>query len=311
MKPLLLFLMLALASRSVRAEPTKATLRPQVSVQSGGVFTTDLVDGIPDLPRIRVTNSPPPGATFLVSRELVLGALSASGGGTVPTNWAGPGAARVSRRMRDLDETEVRNGLTAELQRLYARDRGEVEVRLTRPWRTVQIADENYEARLVDRPSQGLSPVLSLRFQLRAGEEILGEWTQPVSLRVWADVHVAAGPVRRGTALGEAELTMERRDILSLRDALPALPAEAGSWEFAESLNPGQHLSRRSLRLSSVVFRGRQIDAVVRSGLMEITTKVEALEDGVPGQTIRVRNVRSRKELRGRVEDENLVVVAL
>jgi flagella basal body P-ring formation protein FlgA len=60
-----------------------------------------------------------------------------------------------------------------------------------------------------------------------------------------------------------------------------------------------------------VVSRGKLIDAVVRSGLLEITAKVEALEDGIPGQLIRVRNAQTRKELRGRVEDEGLVRIAL
>lgn len=303
--------LLFLAASTAMAGTNAPSLRPVVQVQGGGVLAADLLEGVGSLPRVVVTNSPAPGSSLLVSREAVAAALSDAGVTNVASTWAGPQAVRVVRRMRDLDENEVRNVLAAELQRLYARDRGEVELRLSRPWRPVQVADENYEVRLLDVPPQGLSALMTLRFQLRAGSEVLGEWQQPVAVRLWAEVVVAASPVRRGLVLPEADLTQERRDLLASRDALAKLPQNAADWEFAESVNAGMPLTKRSLRLRAVVIRGRQVDAVVRSGLMEISTKVEALEDGIPGQTIRVRNVRSRKELRARVEGEDLVVVNL
>lgn len=302
---------LLVAASTAFAATNAPALRPVVQVQGGGVLASDLLQGVDSMPRVVVTNSPAPGSSVLVSRAAVAGALADAGVALDPAAWGGPQSVRVVRRMREVDENEVRNVLTAELQRLYARERGEVELRLTRPWRAVQVADENYEVRLLDVPQQGLSPVMTLRFQFRAGSEVLGEWQQPVGVRLWAEVFVAASPVRRGLVLPDADLTQERRDLLATREALSKLPANPSDWELAESVNPGMPLTRRSLRLRSVVLRGRQIDAVVRSGLMEISTKVEALEDGIPGQTIRVRNVRSRKELRARVEGEDLVVVTL
>jgi flagella basal body P-ring formation protein FlgA len=44
---------------------------------------------------------------------------------------------------------------------------------------------------------------------------------------------------------------------------------------------------------------------------MVISLKVEALEDAVPGQTLRVRNPRTRREFRARVQDEQTVILFL
>jgi flagellar basal body P-ring formation protein FlgA len=60
-----------------------------------------------------------------------------------------------------------------------------------------------------------------------------------------------------------------------------------------------------------VINRGKIVDALVRSGPMEISTKVEALEDGAPGQMIRIRNPKSKREFRGRVQGEDSVLVPL
>jgi flagella basal body P-ring formation protein FlgA len=39
--------------------------------------------------------------------------------------------------------------------------------------------------------------------------------------------------------------------------------------------------------------------------------KAEAMEDGLPGQIIRVRNSKSKREFRGKVQNESTVIVAL
>jgi flagella basal body P-ring formation protein FlgA len=44
---------------------------------------------------------------------------------------------------------------------------------------------------------------------------------------------------------------------------------------------------------------------------MVISLKVEVLEEGVPGQMIRVRNYQSHRELRGKVEDEHTISIPL
>jgi flagella basal body P-ring formation protein FlgA len=49
----------------------------------------------------------------------------------------------------------------------------------------------------------------------------------------------------------------------------------------------------------------------VQDGVLNISMKVEVLEDGAPGQTVRARNVQSRRDLRGRVLDEKTILISL
>jgi flagella basal body P-ring formation protein FlgA len=57
------------------------------------------------------------------------------------------------------------------------------------------------------------------------------------------------------------------------------------------------------------VKRGRVVDAMLQEDSMTISVKAEALEDGVPGQPIRVRNIHSKREFKGKVQDEQTVLV--
>jgi flagella basal body P-ring formation protein FlgA len=53
------------------------------------------------------------------------------------------------------------------------------------------------------------------------------------------------------------------------------------------------------------------VEAVFQEGSMTISLKVEALEDGALGQTVRVRNPKTRRELYGKIQNEDLVSIAL
>ncbi|MEN9778016.1 MAG: hypothetical protein RIS24_635 [Verrucomicrobiota bacterium] len=292
-------------------EPIVAVFAAGAMVHSEGVFSTDLIQGVPALPRLRVAPAPQVGAWSQLSRTSVVQMLRMAGVDLSAVRWTGPESARVSRAMRDLGEAEVRDRITQELQRRFARNGGEIEVRLSRPWRSVSIPDESLDIRLQDLPAAGLQSLVSLKFEILAGGDAVGSWFQPIQVRHWCEVPVAAGALRRGQPLVDAETVLERRDILSARGILKALPTAASDYELAESLAPGQALSDRSLRLKTVVFRGRRVDARIQAGTLEITTKVEALEDGYPGQSIRVRNPLSKREFRGVVQGEDSVLIPL
>lgn len=218
---------------------------------------------------------------------------------------------QVVRKVRNLEEKEIRELLTFELQRRFARDRGELEIRFNRPWKVVSMLDGPLELQLLGSPTQGLQASMSLHFQLKSNSEILGEWFQPVGIKLWSSVWIAPNVIRRGTPLSEIEPLQDRRDLIGIQEALLQLPENIGAWEIGESMNSGQVLTRRSIRLRTVIARGAMVDGIVRSGRMEITAKVEALEDGIPGQLIRIRNVRTRHEMRGRIENEGTVIIPL
>lgn len=67
----------------------------------------------------------------------------------------------------------------------------------------------------------------------------------------------------------------------------------------------------RSVRARPIVQRGQLVEGIYQDGGLSISLKVELLEDGLPGQTIRVRNPKTKRELHGKVQNEQTVVIAL
>lgn len=235
-------------------------------------------------------------------------------GGLVPLSLANEPSAPPSPAesvSRPLADGELKELLTAALQHDYVRDLGELELKLTRPWSPVTVPDKNITLRVVELPTQGVTPSFIVRFELRDGDTVIGNWQMPVQARVWREVQVARTPLRRGESLVNADKVMERRDMLALRDGLLPADVDESRLELAEGVPAGTPLLARHVKPRKVISRGQLLDAVVQNGAMTISLKVEALEDGAYGQQVRVRNAQSKREFRGKVEDERTILVDL
>lgn len=219
--------------------------------------------------------------------------------------------AKPAHPTRKLEETELLELLTATLQRDYVKERGELELRLTRPWADAAVPEGQLTVKVLELPVAGVTPNFILRFELRAGTELAGRFQLPLQARVVREVWVAAAAVPRGTLLRDADLTRERRDILTLRDLFAAATLDNPSLELAEHVSAGMPLTARSVRPRPVVQRGKVVDAFVTDGALLISVKVEVLDDGLPGQFVRVRNLKSKREFRGKVQNEESVLVTL
>src|SRR5262249_15299428 len=141
--------------------------------------------------------------------------------------------------------------------------------------------------------------------------ESIGIWQAAVQARVWREVWIAGAALKRGEPVRDAELAREKRDLLTLKDTVADFAQGDAALELAEPVQTGAPLLARSVKLRPVVHRGQTAAALLQDGTLMITMKVEALEDGAPGQVIRARNPISHRDLRGTVVDHGTIIVSL
>jgi flagella basal body P-ring formation protein FlgA len=300
-----------LVSRLFAGEPFVLTLRTNVLVDGEGVFLNQIVSAPALLPAIPLAPAPAFGQSLQLTRGQVQEQLRKFAPNLVTTNWLGALQCRLTRRARAFAENDLRPMLTDVLQREFVKDRGELDLRLSRPWQTINLPDEPLNLKLLDMPASGVGPMFIVRFELRTARESLGTWQASVLAKVWKEVWVAQSPIKRGELLRDADFVRQRRDMLTVHEPLAEFVRDDSTLELAEGLPAGAPLLTRSLRLRALVHRGQRADAVLRDGALEMTMKVEVLEDGVPGQIVRARNPDSRREIRGKVLNEQTLLVVL
>ena len=318
-------LWLLLPALAARANEPAWRLLPEAKVDSAGIFLQQLL--VPtssassasstapasstELPHIRLAPAPSPGQTVTFSRAQLIELAQKCSSELIATNWSGATQIRVSRRTRQFLDSDLTELLTATLQQESVKDRGELELHLMRPWTPVAVPDEPLTLKLEELPAAGVSPNFVVNCELWNGKEKVGSWPVAVQARVWRDLPVAHSPLTRGQLLRDADVTMERRDFLLQRDAYLNFPTDDSSLELAENIPTGLPVLNRSVHARPAVRRGRLVDAIYADGTLNISLKVETLEDGLTGQIIRVRNPKTKRELQGKVQNDQTVLITL
>jgi flagella basal body P-ring formation protein FlgA len=287
-------------------------LIPAATAGSEGIFLSDVVTNASEqpLPKIKLAPAPAIGRPTFLSRLQVASLLTQAAPDVVCTNWVGADRIRITRLTRVVNEGILKELLTDAIQREYVKEIGELELRFNRPWKPIAVPDEALSIKITEMPTSGVSPSFICRFEMIAGQEVVGTYQQPLSAKVWKEIFVARSNLTRGQQLRDADIGMERRDIVNNRDYLTELPLENPYVEFRENVQAGTQITARTLRLRAIIKRGRQVDAVAKDEGLTISVRAEALEDGVPGQMVRLRNIRSKREFKGKVLDEQTVVVS-
>ena len=284
---------------------------PAAQVDSEGVFLNQITKAAPPLPALKLCDAPEFGKTTELSRAQVNALIAAAAPDLATTNWNGAESIRISRRTRTFGETAMLNLLIATLQRDCVKDKGELELSLARPWTEVNLPDEPLTLKILELPTAGVTAGFITRFEIRTAREGLGIWQATLKAHIWREVWVAKSPIRRSENLGTADLTRERRDVLPVREALADFVTPDSSLEFSEPIQSGGILLNRALKPRNVVRRGQLAQAVLRDGPLSITMKVELLEDGAPGQIVRARNPLTRRDVSGKVLNDQTLLITL
>ncbi len=309
MKSLKLALYLGFVSQGIAGN--SYDLQPIAHVNGDGIFLDDVVASTNCVvPHVRISAPPRLGQVLTLTRSDIE-AATVTAIGTSPTNWSGSHQVSIKRRVRILEGDELNRILTAQLQQEVIKQRGELELRIARSWTPVSVPDVPFTLRIIDLPATGVSSLFVCRFELKTASESIGVWQVSLSASLWREVWTSRTPLRRGMSLVDADLVRERRNVITVRDSLADFEGTDPSIEISEYVAPNVPLLTRSLKMRPTVRRGQSVEARVVEGALAISLKVEVLEDGTPGQTIRIRNPQSKRELRGQVQNESIILVIL
>lgn len=310
--PTLLHLPISGGAASLPSSTGSATyfLPAAVEVDSQGVFLDQIIQATNgrSLPHVQVAPAPRFGQAGALTRIRLASVIRQHSQALLPEHWTGADAVRISRKARQLEQPEIQALLTAELQNEHLDSEGRLELDFTREWSPIRIPDEPMELQISPLPPSGISSYLIIRFAIEAGGERFGAWQVPVRAHVWRDMWVAARPLKRGDLLTQSDLRRQPLDTLRHRDGF-AFPPNHAPVELTQDLVKGRPITERHVRLRPLVKRRQIVDGVHRNGAISITIKVEAMEDGVGGQTIRVRNNQSRRILYARVLTDGVVSI--
>ncbi|MDP7010417.1 MAG: flagellar basal body P-ring formation chaperone FlgA [Verrucomicrobiota bacterium] len=218
----------------------------------------------------------------------------------------------AATKPQTLPASDLGKMLELELEALLLpKKNGELELIPTRPLPTISVpANKTVQLRVLYHPGTPMA-YMRVKFSLRTDDEQLGEWTVYYRAKLYRDVWVARSPGQTKKPLDQVDLAKERRDVINVRQALWQGKKADSTFCLAQGVSSGSLIYDRHVKFTPVVKRGQVASAFVQIRSLTIRLKVEVLEDGAPGETVRMRNLQTKKELRGTVINGKFIKVSL
>lgn len=180
---------------------------------------------------------------------------------------------------------------------------GDFQIDLLRPWVPPAVVASDWRVVVNEYPSVAGSAML-VRCTLLADGAPAGDVTLTLRAALWRDAWVARQPLVNGATFDAAALETRRVDTLRDRDALPASVGDQ-TFVIARAVNTGRIVTWRDIARRPLVRKGDLVEVSAADGLLNVTIKALALQNGAAGEAVTLRNIESRKDFTAFVTDEN------
>ncbi len=131
------------------------------------------------------------------------------------------------------------------------------------------------------------------------------------NVRVYENVVASSRKIGRGEILTEADLVVESIETTKLAASTFSSVDELVGKRITRLIQPYTPITPELINNPPLIKRGECIKLLLQSGNLIIVAKGVAKEDGHLGKIIKVKNIDSKKEIQGKVEDASTVKVIM
>ncbi len=158
-----------------------------------------------------------------------------------------------------------------------------------------------FSVSIVSAPSRLARGNLIFRFQVQNESGLVGEWSLPFTAHVYGEAWFARSPLRRGGIASASDFEIREVDLLSDPEAVPARADAISRHEYSRDIAPGKPLLWADIVARSLVRKGDIVDVTAVQGLLAVSMRAVARQDGSDGDVIIFRNIDSSREFPARV----------
>jgi flagella basal body P-ring formation protein FlgA len=148
-----------------------------------------------------------------------------------------------------------------------------------------------------------------MRVELYRDGDMIERGSVSLDVRRYADLLVPKKNIRRHEMLSPDMFERKRFDVTSYSEAMLEDLTQLDGCRATQNLAAGRMIPIRRIEKTPDVEYGLPVTIVGKSRLFEIRTKGTAMQNGVVGETVKVKNDDSRKILTGTVTGPGIVEI--
>ncbi len=187
---------------------------------------------------------------------------------------------------------------------------GRVVAYVTRQWTPIRLSG-NFILKIRDCMPDNLSPSTFVRFTIWDHGSNIGEFAEPIRMSHFLNCLYTKNLSARGSKLLSQNFSDRPVDVLKQHAGAVPSGTDLKGYELAVNLRDNSILKWNHLTKVALVKKGEIVDVFASGNGIYISMKGMALENGVEGGIVKVRNLSSEKEFQAKVLNEKSVKVQL
>ncbi len=259
------------------------------------------------LKEINLGEAPAPRMSTVVSGVKILAAIEAAGIPSDTLGYAIPRLVNVTRAGRVLTKKEVLDAVAASLRKDASLD---VKVRDVR-WTHGQVVPEGTTTFEVARVGQLNGGKVPLKINALIDGESAARFLATAVVDDWREVPVLNKTLERGMLISPSDVELVRLNLFKQPADIVAEVDSLVGKRLKSRISAGGPIRESFIDIPPTIVQGKRVTMRYSSGGLLATASGVAMQDGLRGQRIRVKNDSSSKIIRGIVIDENNVEVSV
>ena len=299
------------ASIVITAPPEAQVQGPQITLGDVAEIQGEPADTVARMRQVLLGQAPPAGVERLLSKSTLVTQLKHQGLWTQELQYQGPLQIRVLRASQRLDPQHMEPVVRQALSRRLAQTTQSTSIREIRGLRPVfvSLGPVQYEVTMPGR--SGWLGATSFTLTIQVAGKVEKQLHGTATIAVAQEVVSLVRPVAQGEIITADAVSRTRVPVTQPLRQVVTQPEEVIGKHARRSLAGNAPLSTQDVTAVHVVHRGDMVRIVLESPLIKVSTPGEALEAGKPGDTIRVKNTSSKREVRAQVIDKQTVRIPL
>ena len=131
----------------------------------------------------------------------------------------------------------------------------------------------------------------------------------PVSQKILIEAYKASTPIDRKQVIDDNNSVLTKVDITQLRGQVYTADNPPFGLVASRNININTFITNQITELAILIKKGQRLLIHAQSGTINVNMSGEAMEDGVLGQQIRVKNISSGRIVYGKVVSTNEILV--
>ncbi|CAK7049441.1 MAG: hypothetical protein DELT_00974 [Desulfovibrio sp.] len=218
-----------------------------------------------------------------------------------------PASMTLQRGGSVLDSAALQNLVVKTLTPLVRQLEGEASLQDFRLPGSLFLSSDTQTAEL-EGPFTVQPGRISLKIAVKEMDgSVVRRVTGTVFVDQWVQVPCAAMPLNKDEVLAPERVTFMRKNVAYVKGTV--WDGKGGPWRMQRPVAMGQPIMQTDVSVIPTVQKGSTVTMVYQGKNFTVSLPGEALSDGAAGETIAVRNLQSKKQLRATVRDGLTVVV--